>query len=137
MTVLTANIRDIGGVDDQTMFTFEIPTVRESAGGGVVTVRSCRYTATGGVLTTDDLEPGPAVLRLSGSATGDYHITIPVSDTPVQLWPLIDAATPPPPEAVWGTGFMRNAGGLARGAAMPLSAYPDAVKDPETIYILF
>ncbi|WP_072814264.1 hypothetical protein [Rhodococcus zopfii] len=136
MTIVTGNIRDIAGVDDATVFTFETPTVRGGLGGGVVTIRARRYTAEYGVLTTDDLEPGPAVLHLSGGMRADYRITIPDSDTPVQLWPLIDAATEPDNTA-WMTGFMRNAGGLARGKAMPLADYASAPKDPETLYILF
>lgn len=138
VTVLTATIRDIADVDDRTVFTFVLPTVRETADGGVATVRERRYTAESGVLTTGDLEPGPAVLRISGFANGDYHITIPDSDEPVQLWPLIDAATPPEHEA-WMTGYVRNAGGVARVAAMVDEEYwqlvADGLDDPATVYI--
>lgn len=136
MTVLTSTIRDIAGADNATIFTFETPVVRGGSDGSVVTVRARRYNAESGQLTTDDLEPGPAVLHLSGGMSVSYRITIPDSDTPVQLWPLIDAATEPDNQA-WMTGFMRNAGGLARGKAMPLADYASAPKDPETLYILF
>ncbi len=137
MTVLTANVRDIAGVDDRTIFTFEIPTVRGSTDGGVVTVRQCRYVASDGVLTTDDLEPGPAVLRMSSGLSTEYRITIPDSAEPVQLWPLIDAATPPDESVQWGTGYVRDAGGVARVRAVPAADYPGLVKDPATYYILF
>ncbi|MDV2477145.1 hypothetical protein F8M49_20710 [Rhodococcus zopfii] len=136
MTVLTTHVRDIAGADDATVFTFETPTVRGGADGGVVTVRSRRYTAEYGVLTTDDLEPGPAVLRLSGGMHVDYRITIPDSDVVVQLWPLIDAATPPD-DTAWMTGFVRNAGGVARIQSVPAADYPGLVKDPNTFYILY
>lgn len=136
MTILTANVRDVAGADDNTIFTFEIPTVRGSADGGIATVRACRYTARFGVITTDDLEPGPAVLRISGDPSGAYQITIPVSAEPVQLWPLIDAAVPPD-EQSWSTGFVRNAGGVARIQAVHVDEYPGLVKDPATFYILY
>lgn len=137
MTVLTANIRDIAGADDRTIFSFETPSVRASVSGGVVTARQSRYLAAGGVLTTDDLEPGPAILRMSSGPPTDYRITIPNSATPVQLWPLIDAATPPDsPE--WATGFVRNAGGVARVQAMTESEYTAlqsaGLDDPDTVY---
>lgn len=138
MTIVTGNIRDIAGADDATVFTFETPVVRGSSAGGVVTIRARRYTAEYGLLTTDDLEPGPAVLHLSGGMRADYRITIPDSATPVQLWPLIDAATPPEHEA-WMTGYVRNAGGVARVAAMVDEEYwqlvADGLDDPATVYI--
>lgn len=91
MTILTARIRDIAGADDRTTFTFEIPTVRGATDGGIVTVRERRYTAEYGQLTTDDLEPGPAVLHLSGGLSRSFTINIPEADEAVQLWPLIEA----------------------------------------------
>ncbi|WP_407107878.1 hypothetical protein [Rhodococcus aetherivorans] len=136
MTVLTANIRDIAGADAATVFTFEVPSVRAGTDGGLVTVRSYRCTAEHGVLTTEDLEPGPATLRISGGRAVEYRITIPDSDTPVQLWPLIDAATEPDNTA-WATGFVRNGGGIARTQAIPAADYPGLVKDPATMYFLF
>lgn len=91
MTVLTAKVKDIAGADDRTMFTFEIPTVRGATDGGIVTVRERRYTAEYGQLITDDLEPGPAVLHLSGGLSRSFTITIPEATDPVQLWPLLEA----------------------------------------------
>lgn len=136
MTVLTANVRDVAGVDDRTVFTFSVPVVRGDAGGDVVTVRKFHLSANDGVLETPDLHPGPAVLRIAGDPT-EYHITVPDSATPVQLWPLIDAAAPPPSGALWGTGYIRDAGGVARVQALPVDDYPGAVKDPATLYVLF
>ncbi|WP_418346225.1 phage upper tail fiber protein [Rhodococcus pyridinivorans] len=100
MTVLTSKVKDIAGADDRTMFTFEIPTPRGANDGGIVTIRERRYTAEYGQLTTDDLEPGPAVLHLSGGLAGPFSIVIPESDDPVQLWPLIESQVPYEPPIV-------------------------------------
>lgn len=136
MTVITSYIRDIADADPSTVFTFDIPAPRGGSGGiGVVTTRARRYTAVHGVLTTDDLTPGPAVLRISGHPT-EYKITIPDSADPVQLWPLIDAATPPGAGELT-TGFIRNGTGVARMAAVPAADYPAMVKDPATVYFLY
>ncbi len=136
MTIITSFVRDIAGADAATVFTFEVPQARGvGSGAGVVTVRSQSYTAEHGLLTTDDLSPGPATLRLSGQP-GEYRITIPDSTEPVPLWPLMDAATPPGPGA-YTTGFIRNGGGLARGEAVSLADYPGLLKDPETVYFIF
>lgn len=135
MTVLTATVRDIAGADDRTRFLFFVPIVRGDGGTEVVTTRRYSASAVGGVLTTPDMEPGPAVLKLSGSAT-EYHITIPDSETPVQLWPLIEAATPPDNTA-WTTGFVHNADGVARVQAVPQTEYGAMVKDPATLYFLY
>ena len=136
MTVLTANIRDIAGADDATVFTFEIPTVRGGVDGGVVTVRPRRYTAEYGVLTTDDLEPGPAVLRLSGGVNATYEIVIPDSPTPVDLWPLMDAGMPQDP-APPGR-YVVNAGGVARQLWISQSEWDEiAPGDPDTTYLVY
>lgn len=135
MTILTGTVRDIGAYDDTTLFTFATPVVREDdSGSGIVTTRKVRCRAEDGVLTTPDLEPGVATLTIQGDPRV-YQITIPNTPT-AQLWPLIHAATPPDPGS-WTTGFISNAGGIARAQAVPLAAYPGMVKDPETFYVLF
>ncbi|MCA1009010.1 hypothetical protein LCL87_25140 [Rhodococcus hoagii] len=136
MTILTGTVRDIGAYDDLTNFTFATPTVREDdSGDGIITTRKVRCQAAAGVLTTPNLEPGIAILTIQGDPR-PYQITIPDSPTPVQLWPLIQAATPPDPGA-WTTGYVSNAGGIARVKAVPLTAYPGMAKDPATVYVLF
>lgn len=136
MTVLTATVRDIAGIDDATTFTFYVPSVRQDDAGtaGLVTPPRYRANAVDGVLTTPDMEPGPAVLRISGDPN-EYRIVIPASATPLELWPLIDAGMPPP---VGEPGFVRNAGGIARMQRITESAYAAlATPDPETLYITF
>lgn len=136
MTVITSLVRDIAAADAATVFTFEVPRTRGGAAGtGIVTTRAHRYTSEHGLLTTDDLDPGPAILRLSG-VPGEYRITIPDSTDPVQLWPLLDAATPPS-DGEWGTGVVRNGGGVSRAVAVESPDYPGLVKDPATIYFVY
>ncbi|AEV51993.1 hypothetical protein [Prescottella equi] len=136
MTILTGTVRDIGAYDDLTVFKFATPVVREDdSGDGIITTRKVRCQANAGVLTTPDLEPGIAILTIQGDPH-PYQITVPDSPTPVQLWPLIQAATPPDPGS-WTTGYISNAGGIARAQAVPLTAYPGMVKDPETFYVIF
>ncbi|WP_064257102.1 hypothetical protein [Rhodococcus sp. 2G] len=106
--MLTAKVKDIADADDRTTFTFEIPKVRGATDGGIVTVRERRYTAEYGQLTTDDLEPGPAVLHISGGGGGSFTITIPDSETPVQLASLLDATTEYPEPVVAAAQAARN-----------------------------
>lgn len=133
MTVITTTVRDIAGIDDRTVFTFKVPRLR--ADTGVITSRGYTITAVAGVFTTPDLAPGPAIVAVSNSPD-EYQITIPDSETPVQLGPLIDAAIPPE-NATWGTGYVRDAGGVARVHALPVAEYADLDHDPATFYILF
>lgn len=136
MTILTGFVRDVGAFDDLTVFKFEVPVIRDVGdGAGVVTTRSVRCTATGGVLTTPDLAPGPARLTIQGDPR-TYHITIPDSEESILLWPLIQAATPPDP-GEWTTGFVVNHGGISGMKAVPLADYPTMPKDPATFYALF
>lgn len=137
MTILTGFVRDIGNLDELTTFKFAVPVIRDVGdGAGVVTTRKilCQADASG-VLTTPDLDPGPAILTIQGDPQ-QYHITVPDSDDPVLLWPLIQAATPPEPGA-WTTGFIADGGGITRAKAVPIDDYPDIPKDPATLYIIF
>uniref|UniRef100_UPI000488AAC7 hypothetical protein n=1 Tax=Rhodococcus sp. UNC363MFTsu5.1 TaxID=1449069 RepID=UPI000488AAC7 len=119
MTILTANVRDIEGADDMTVFKFHVPIIRgtDPTGAGVVTTRTYRVQAEEGILTTPDLQPGPCTLKVHASA---YAIDIPDSPTPVLLWPLIDAAAPPPATT---EGFVRNGGGISRSQRITVSDY--------------
>lgn len=136
MTILVGFVRDIGAFDDLTVFKFEVPAIRDGGdGAGIVTTRTVRCQAENGILRTPDLAPGPAILTIQGD-TREYHIGIPDSGTEVLLWPLIHAATPPDP-GTWTTGFVANAGGIARVHAVLLADYPGMEKDPATLYALF
>lgn len=133
MTVISEPIEDIAGAGFGQPITFVVPMIRQSADGTstVVEVRHS-YTPVAGVLTTGDLDPGPAVVRIRHAT---YNIVIPASATPVRLWPLIDAGMPTPPPTA--EGFVRNGGGIARAVALTQIEY-DAIPtpDPETFYVI-
>lgn len=137
MTILVATVRDIAGIDDSTLFRFEVPATRgtDPAGTGIVTTRTYRVQPKDGELTTPDLEPGVCVVRIQGDPV-TYRITIPDSVTSIQLWPLIEAAAPPG-AGMDTTGFVHNAGGIERTQAVALADYPDLPKDPATLYVIF
>lgn len=133
MTVISEPVEDIGGADDNTQFEFSSPILRESDDGlGLITRRPVRVVAEDGVLTTPELDPGPALVRIGGRA---YDIEIPDSDTPVRLWPLIETGLPIPPEEE--ASAVVNGGGVARIQKLSQAAY-DAIPtpDPETLYIV-
>ncbi|MDV6274109.1 hypothetical protein R3Q06_11415 [Rhodococcus erythropolis] len=131
MTVLTGLIRDVAEFDNQSVFAFHVPELRGS-GDEVVTTRTYFVQAVDGELTTPDLSPGPATLTVRAK---EYQIVIPESDTPLPIWPLIDAGMPPP---VGLPGFVRNAGGIARIQRITIDDYAALPsKDPETLYITF
>lgn len=89
MTVISDQIHGIAGIDDNTIFTFAAANLRQNnASDGIITTVPIPYTATDGVLTTDDLDPGTASVTVLNTI---YPITIPDSSTPVRLWPLIAA----------------------------------------------
>lgn len=140
MTVIVADLDKLDGQApgrvDIAFVDYTVREMRESVGGDsiIVPVR-VRVPVVDGVATSPSLEPGPAVVRISGDYRS-YDIEIPESVSPILLWPLIDAATPPDNTA-WMTGFVRNGGGVARIAAVEAAAYPSMVKDPNTFYILY
>ncbi|MFE7798991.1 hypothetical protein [Nocardia sp. NPDC057440] len=131
MTVISEHIENIAGADNTTAFLFGA-NLRESADGTTfITDRWQRYTATGGVLTTANLDPGPALVRIGGETR---QIDIPDSGTAVRLWPLWEAAAPPPPIT---TNYVVNGGGIARVQKITVSAYAALVTpDPLTEYSL-
>jgi hypothetical protein len=133
VTVISDNIENVAGVDDTTAFVFSAPLLRESADGlGMITTQTARVTATGGVLTTPDLDPGDATVRIGANV---YPIEIPDSPTPVRLWPLIFAGLPVPPEQV--AQAVRNGGGIAVAQAITQATYNAlTTPDPATLYVI-
>ena len=84
MTVISEPIENIAGADNGTGFAFSAPGLRESEDGTcLITVHPLVVTAIDGVLTTPDLDPGPATVRI-GQRT--YHIEIPDSDVRVDVY---------------------------------------------------
>ncbi|NEW33857.1 hypothetical protein GV791_14980 [Nocardia cyriacigeorgica] len=133
MTVISEPVGDIAGADDATVFVFSSKVLRESGDGtGLITTRLASLQAEDGVLTTPDLDPGPAVVRIGAR---EYQIEIPDSPTPIRLWPLIEAGLPVPPteEAT----AVRNGGGVARIQRISQTEYDALVTpDPETLYVV-
>lgn len=132
MTTISEPLANIAGVDETDPVTFYLDTIRENAdGAGTVTTRIHQVWPINGVVTTEDLDPGPARVRI-GLVT--YPIVIPDSVTPVRLWPLLDAAIPPPKAT---NLFVRNGGGIARAQRISAAGYAALVTpDPETLYFV-
>jgi hypothetical protein len=103
VTVISDRVNDVGydfptGV--QYIHITAYDEVRDSADETRMILRA-RHTITvdqsDGTFTSDDLEPGAAKVRIG--AGGDwYSIEIPDSETPIRLWPLIQAGLPVVPE---------------------------------------
>lgn len=133
MTVISEPVADIGGADNNTVFTFSVPLLRESDTGlGLVTTRTLSVTAKAGILTTPDLDVGPAKVMVGLRA---YGIEIPDSPTPIRLWPLIQAGLPIPPEQE--VDAVRNLGGIRGEKTLELDDYlAIPTPDPETLYFV-
>lgn len=133
MTVISEPIENIAGADNSTPFVFTSYVVREGFDGErLITPRTTRYVAVGGVLTTDSLDPGPGVVKINGIT---YPIDIPDWPTPVRLWPLIEAGLPVLPSDL--AAAVRNAGGVALIKVLTEAEYAAlTATDPETLYIV-
>lgn len=133
MTVISEPIESIAGADNTSLFVFSAIMARESDDGvALVTARPKQYRAIAGVLTTHNLDAGPAQVAIDGRP---YLITIPESASPVRLWPLIEAGLPVPPtqEAT----AVRNGGGISRIQRISETGYAALVTpDPATLYIV-
>lgn len=133
MTVISEPLTDPAGRPETEPLAFYIETIRQNvAGTGTVSVQRVDVTPVGGVLTTPNLDPGPAQVQWRGQR---FSIVIPDSASPVRLWPLLDAAMPQPPAST--TGFVRNGGGVTRIQALTQAEY-DALDspDPATLFII-
>ena len=98
MTVFVEPLGDIAGLADGREVVFEIGVVRENhAGTGMVTPRRVSVHPVGGVLTTPDLDPGPARVCI---AFEWFDIVIPDESGSQRLWPLIEDAVPYEPPVV-------------------------------------
>lgn len=138
MTVIVEHVEYLGGVDDSTVFSFSSPMVRDSDDDtALITKRAMSYTASNGVLTTDDLDPGPATVTVGVSSS--FQIAIPDSPTPIRLWPLIQAGLPVPP-AQMATAVI-NGGGAAMIRVMTADEYAALVSsttpDPGSIFYVY
>jgi len=138
VTIISEAIADIAGAAEDQPISFRILRLRENhANTGITTVETHSFKPVGGVLTTSDLDPGPAQVRIGATW---YDIEIPVAFTTIKLWPLIDAGVPAPdPDA---EGFVRNAGGTPGGVARIKTMYESEYSaltsyDPATEYHVF
>lgn len=132
MTVITEPVVNLAGLADTGEVFFYVPQLRERASGhGIVTPDRVIVRPVASVLTTPDLNPGPARVKWGLMS---FDIVIPDSATPVRLWPLIQAGLPAPSD---GDDFVFNGGGISRTQAMTLTAYSSVVKDPATLYFLY
>lgn len=133
MTVISEPIQNIAGLGERQKVRFTVPVVRESSdSNALVTTRVHEVAPVNGVLTTPDLDPGPARVWIGAD---EYDITVPDSSTPVRLWPLIDAALDAP--APTATGFVKDAGNVARIQALTQAQYNAmTTPDPGTLYII-
>lgn len=137
MTVIVESIDSIAGADSSTVFQFSSPIVRDSSGdNALITTISVQVKPIDGVLTTPDLDPGPATVQVGVTP---FAITIPASPTPIRLWPLIQAALPVPPAEV--STAVRDGGGAARIQVMTAAEYTALVAastpDPGSIFLTY
>lgn len=133
MPIITQNLHDIGRIDARAPVVFFVRELRPSGtGDGTIIVgRRRSYPPVNGVITTDNLDPGPAQVIIDGEP---FDITLPDVPGPIGLWPLVDAGMPAVEPS---TGmFVRNAGGISRIQRITESQYAAIFPDPETIYAI-
>jgi len=127
MTILTANVRDIAGADRHTQFAFR--AITRATGHDIITDTIYRtYANSAGIITTPDLEPGPAEVTISGRTSTTHPIVIPVSAEPVQLAPLLEANVEYPEPVVGAAQLAAAQAQEARDQA--LAALADALRIP-------
>lgn len=132
MTIIQDRIEDVAGAGLLRNVTISTQVIRQAASGdAIVATVPHHFELADGVLSTTDLDPGPAVVQIGAK---QYSIMIPVSSTPIRLWPLIDAGMPTPPASE--PGFIRNGGGVARAEAVTASEYASLTFDPATLYVI-
>lgn len=137
MTVISQSVTDIAGTPEVESIRFATYAIRDSSDGtSLITTKIHAYEPVAGVLTTGDLDPGPAKVIIGARA---YAIEIPDSATPVQLWPLIEAGLPIP--VAEEASAVRNGGGFVRGQVLTAAEYSALVAattpDPGSIYFVY
>ena len=133
MTIISEPVSTIAHADNSTAFVFAVPILRENdTGTGMITTRAEHVYPQAGVLTTPDLDAGPATVQIG---IRQYAILIPDSPTPVRLMPLIEAGLPViPAEEI---GAVRNAGGVGRTKRVTLAEFlAMPTPDPDTLYVV-
>lgn len=142
MTVISDKLLDGAKVPAGVRVEFAIPRMRDANDSTAILVEDTipvAVTPATGAFTTPNLEPGRWRVRIIWSpleTPQQWEITIPTSTAPIRLWPLIDAAAPPPPNTT--PGFVRNSGGIERVQRISTAAYAAlTTPDPATLYITF
>lgn len=142
MTVISDKLLDGAKVPAGVRVEFWIPRMRDANDSSAILVEdvvTVPVVAATGAFTTPNLEPGRWRVRIVWSALetpAEYEITIPSSTSTIRLWPLVDAAAPPPAATI--PGFVRNAGGINRTQFISTTAYAAlTAPDPTTLYITY
>jgi hypothetical protein len=141
MTVISDRVQDVGyerPTSINYVYFTALASVRDSADDTRMIVRSRHTIAVNvadGSFTTDDLDPGPAEVRIGGDV---YPITIPASGTPIRLWPLIQAGLPVTPESA---NHIASDGSVRREQVMTTAAYGvltgATTPDPGSVFFLY
>lgn len=133
MAVITEPLADVAGSKATDPVIFWTEELRENeAGTGTTITRRHQFLPVNGVLTTTDLDAGPAKVKVAGVV---YSIVIPETDSTIRLWPLLDAAVPN--AGAGDPSFVRNANNIRRVADVTQSDYAALSPDPDTVYFVF
>lgn len=92
MTILTETFKNIAGRPATGTVEFVCTQIRQGSDGtSAITTSPTSVRLVNGVMTSPDLDPGAALVRLKIGEYdgGSVRIVIPVSATPVQLFPLL------------------------------------------------
>jgi hypothetical protein len=133
MTVISDNLTDLAGTPETQPVFFSTFALRDNADGtAIVTTTTHSYTPVDGAITTDDLDPGPARVKIGMRS---YSIDIPDWGTPIRLMPLIEAGLPVSPSDE--IAAVRNGGGVAIIKVLTEDEYAALTStDPETMYVV-
>lgn len=132
MTIISDYTENIAGASDNSEIVFYTKQLRDNEdSNAIVTTKKYRCYPTDGQIITEDLDPGPAEVKIG---LDKYSIWIPDSSTPVRLGPLIQVGMAPLQPH---TGLVFNAGGVDRVQAKSTTEYAELTKDPATVYFLF
>ncbi len=133
MTYIVDTLTDLAGTHETNPVIFSTHVIRDNDDGtAIVTTTTHSYRPVAGVITTGDLDPGPARVRIGARY---YDIDIPDWDTPIRLMPLIEAGLPVTPADE--IAAVRNGGGVARIQVLTEAEYAALTStDPETLYVV-